>query len=175
MSLLKDGVEAAPAGSITATAHSTTQAMAKPEQRNPLDEALSLGDRVARDGAFTSRRGSGDGLLPFASRRIQPKNRISSCRPRARPALADRPLTRRASADESAGARHPLPRGEGCVIEVGSMVKNKLLARQQCPSHVGECSAPRVGDSLHVGALSFTKRLQQRGSFRVGGVPAERC
>ena len=28
--------------------------------------ALSLGERVARDGAFSSRRGSGEGFLPFA-------------------------------------------------------------------------------------------------------------
>jgi len=28
--------------------------------------------------------------------------------------VAKRPLTRHAPADESAGARHPLPKGEGC-------------------------------------------------------------
>jgi len=29
--------------------------------------ALSLGERVSRDGAFTSRRGTGEGLVPSAT------------------------------------------------------------------------------------------------------------
>jgi hypothetical protein len=34
--------------------------------------ALSLGERVDRDGAFTSRRGPGEGLLPLPSNAVVP-------------------------------------------------------------------------------------------------------
>jgi len=38
--------------------------------------ALSLGERVARDGAFSSRRGSGEGFLPFTSQLVSLEVRI---------------------------------------------------------------------------------------------------
>jgi hypothetical protein len=34
--------------------------------------ALSLGERVTRDGALSSRRGSGEGFLMFASQPVRP-------------------------------------------------------------------------------------------------------
>jgi hypothetical protein len=38
--------------------------------------ALSLGERVSRDGAFSSRRGTGEGFLPFASQALRLNLRI---------------------------------------------------------------------------------------------------
>ena len=40
-----------------------------------MKTALSLGGRLDRDGAFSSRRGTGEGLFPFASGRVQLKLR----------------------------------------------------------------------------------------------------
>ena len=77
--------------------------------------ALSPGERVDRDGAFFSRRGPGEGLLPLAIRLILPKICIGPYSRRARSELTKRPLTRRAPADENAGVRHPLPKGEGSL------------------------------------------------------------
>ena len=36
------------------------------------ETAPSLGERVARDGAFTGRRGTGEGFPPFAGHLVQP-------------------------------------------------------------------------------------------------------
>ena len=87
--------------------------------------ALSLGESVARDGVFISRRGSGEGLLPFVSFLTLPSVRIDNVPPRrvsanrnlmaaARDtALRKRPLTRLASAEESAESRHATPQRRG--------------------------------------------------------------
>jgi hypothetical protein len=67
--------------------------------------ALALGERVARDGVFTSRRGSGEGVS-FAD---AGRTRGMACAHFG----PNRPLTRRPPAGKSAGGRHPLPKGEG--------------------------------------------------------------
>ena len=41
-------------------------------------EALSLGERVSRDGAFTSRRGTGEGSVVTDSRAVQALSFISA-------------------------------------------------------------------------------------------------
>jgi len=43
--------------------------------------ALSLGERVAGDGAFSSRRRTGEGFLPFATALVQLSLSISSSLP----------------------------------------------------------------------------------------------
>jgi len=43
--------------------------------------ALSLGERVARDGGFSSRRESGEGLLPHANQHASATVRISNLSP----------------------------------------------------------------------------------------------
>jgi hypothetical protein len=44
--------------------------------RSAEKTALSLGERVSRDGAFSSRRGTGEGFLPFASQALRLNLRI---------------------------------------------------------------------------------------------------
>jgi hypothetical protein len=61
------------------------------------ESALSRGERVSASGAFTSRRTTGEGLVPSEMGR-------------------NRPLTRPATAGEGAVAGHPLPKGEGCLV-----------------------------------------------------------
>jgi len=49
---------------------------------------------------------------------------------------------------------------ERALLEIRLVVKDKLLARQQSPRHVGQCSAPRVRNPLHLRALGLAKRIQ---------------
>jgi len=52
--------------------------------------ALSHGERVSRDGAFPSRRGTGEGLILLPDRTVRPKVRISYG-PRGRELFAHEP------------------------------------------------------------------------------------
>ena len=58
------------------------------------ESTLSRGERVSASGAFTSRRTTGEGLVPSEMGR-------------------KKPLTRPATAGENAVAGHPLPKGDG--------------------------------------------------------------
>jgi len=82
--------------------------------RQSMETALSLGERVTREGAFISRRGPGEGSLqpPHITyhRRYRLPRLTGMWQEGKMSQPSERPLTRRVPADESAGTRHPLPR-----------------------------------------------------------------
>ena len=153
--------------------------MRRPDRLTFRKAAVSLGKGVYWDGTFSSRHRTGEGFLPSAKQvlGLRLRNNTTEENHSDDTQLAKKPLTRPAPAGESAGAGHPLPRGEGCsftrwiaiatlaltafVLSVGSAFAQGMASEDVSPT--GDIDLGTVPPDQIISAVATARKaIRQR-------------